>query len=154
MGATTEPDVRASVGSWVPLREPEADIFAGRLQRYLEERVVGLEITSVTFRLEQSSKVLAAHVKTERRKDSTVVNIVENIGGPEICLYVNDIRIATWMTQCDRLTTDMLDDNFEEIAQVSLLALTGTWYLRNVVICCSRWGEKKSKTIECCTPSS
>ncbi|KKL84588.1 hypothetical protein LCGC14_1963250 [marine sediment metagenome] len=154
MGATTEQDFRAAVDDWVPLRKPEADIFAGRLQRYLEERVVGLKVTSVAFRLEQSSEVLAAHVKTERRKDNTVVNVVENIGGPEICLYVNDIRIATWMTMCDRLTTDMLDSNFNELAQVAMLALAGTWDLHNVTICCSRWGEKKSKTIECCTPST
>ncbi len=147
MGATIEVD------AWVPLRTQEATIFTQRLRDYTAERT-SLEITSVDFRLVGGSKVLPAHVKKERRRDNTVVDVVENIGGPEIRLYVNGICVVTWMTVCDRFTADAIDGGFEEVAQVTLLALTGTWDLHDVTICCARWGEKKSKTIECCTAST
>ena len=154
MEATTEPDFYAVVGEWVPLHAQEANIFARRLQRYMEEQIPELEITSVDFRLVGGEGALPARVKKERRRDNTVVDVVESIGGPEIRLYVNGIRVITWMTLCDHFTADTLDIGFDEIAQVTLLALTGSWDLHDVTICCSRWGEEKSKTIVCCTDTS
>ena len=157
---------RPLIGERVPLRKNETNHFAWRLRRYLEERIVGLKVQSIAFVMAGGFPVLQAYVKTERRRthghrqlpaghadEGKLVEVFEGIGGPEVRLFVNDFHIATWMTECDRFTTDMLNDNFEEFAQVSLLAIIGTWDLHNAVICCSRWGEKKGKTIECCTAS-
>jgi hypothetical protein len=146
------------VDEGVPLRKNEANHFAWRLRRYLEDRVMGLCVESISFVMHEGFPVLQAYVKKERRRagittteEGKMVEVFEGIGGPEIRLFVNDFHIATWMTGCDRFTTEMLDENFEEFAQVSMLAILGTWDLHNVTICCSRWGEKKGKTIECCT---
>ena len=143
----------------VPLRKNEANHFAWRLRRYLEERIVGLRVESISFVTHAGIPVLQAYVKREKRRnhncrghseESDMVEVFEGIGGPEIRLFVNDFHIATWMTGCDRFTTEMLDENFEEFAQVSMLAILGTWDLHNVTVCCSRWGEKKGKTVACC----
>ena len=147
----------------VPLRKNEANHFAWRLRHYLEKRIAGLRVTSISFVMHAGFPVLQAYVKKERRRthghrrlpaghddEGKMVEVFEGIGGPEIRLFVNDFHIATWMTGCDRFTTEMLDENFEEFAQVSMLAILGTWDLHNVTICCSKWGEKKGKTIECC----
>jgi len=155
---------RPFIGEGVPLRKNETNHFAWRLRRYLEERIVGLCVESISFVLHEGTPVLQAYVKTERRRthnhrrllaghvdEGKMVEVFEGVGGPEVRLFVNDFHIATWMIECDRFTTGMLDTNFEEFAQVSLLAIIGTWDLHNVTICCSRWGEKKGKTIECCT---
>lgn len=148
---------KATIEEGVPLRKNETNQFAWRLRRYLEERIVGLKVESISFLLFNGDKVLKTYVKKERRKDNTVVDVFEDIGGPEIRLYVNDFHIATWMLNCDRLTTDMLDKNFYEFAQVALLAIIGTWEFRNVRICCTKWnglwGAPKGATIECCINS-
>lgn len=154
----------ATVMEGVPLRKLEANQFAWRLRRYLEERVGGLRVESVAFVLDEGSPILPAYVKRERRRTpghrrlsngdkGQMVDVFEDIGGPEVRLFVNDFHIATWMTGCDRFTTDMLDNTFEELAQVSMLAIIGTWDLHNVTICCTKWGDEKGKTIECCTAS-
>ena len=154
---------RPIIGEGVPLRKNETNHFAWRLRRYLEERIVGLTVQSIAFVMVDGFPVLQAYVKTERRRthghrqlpaghvdEGKMVEVFEDIGGPEIRLFVNDFHIATWMIGCDRFTTEMLDDSFEEFAQVSMLAIIGTWDLHNVTVCCSRWGEKKGTTIQCC----
>lgn len=154
---------RPIIGEGVPLRKNETNHFAWRLRRYLEERIVGLAVHSIAFVMAEGLPVFQAYVKTERRRTSghrqlpnghvdegKTVEVFEGIGGPEIHLLVNDFHIATWMTGCDRFTTEMLDDNFEEFVQMSMLAIIGTWDLHNVTICCSRWGEQRGVTIKCC----
>ncbi len=153
----TKKRFQATLGEGVPLRRNETNRFAWRLRRYLEERIVGLTVESVSFLPYEGTKALKAYVKKERRKDGEVVDVFESIGGPEIRLYVNDIRIATWMTGCDRLTTDMLDKQFYDFAQVAMLTIIGTWEFHNVQICCTKWnglwGAPKGATIECCISS-
>ncbi len=108
----TKKRFQAILGEGVPLRRNEANQFAWRLRRYLEERIMGLTVESVSFLPYEGTKALKAYVKKERRKDGEVVDVCESIGGTEIRLHVNDFRFATWMTGCDRLTTDILDKQF------------------------------------------
>ena len=147
---TPKTSFKSTVGEGVPLHKRPTNRFALRIRSYLEERIAGLKVESVSFLRFEGSPILKAHVKKERRKDSAVVSVFEDIGGPEIRLYVNDYHIATWMMGCDRLTTDMLDKNFEEFAQVALLSILGTWELHGTTICCLRWGDAKGNKIECC----
>lgn len=140
----------------IPLGKQATNRFAWRLRSYLEERIAGLEVERVAFLLYEGEDTIKVHVKKERRKaksdkdEDTIVDVFEDIGGPEIRLYVNEFRIATWMVGADRLTTDMLDKNFEEFAHVAMLAILGTWELHNKTICCKKWGDAKGKRIECC----
>lgn len=149
----------AEVGEGVPLRKQETNRFAWRLRRYLEERILGLKIERIAFLPYKGEPVLKTYVKTERRRpghgevEGAVVDIFEDIGGPEIRLYVNEFHIATWMQGADRLTTDMLDKDFEEFAQVAMLAIIGTWEFHNTTLCCEKWGADKSNRIDCCDKS-
>ena len=151
----------ATIGEGVPLSRRETNQFAWKLRRYLQERIMGFKVERVAFLPFEGDSVLKAHMKKERQRkaghrgtpEETVVDIFEDIGGPEIRLYVNEFRIATWMTGADRLTTDMLDKHFEEFAQVAMLAIIGTWDLHNKTICCKKWGDAKGSRIECCDKS-
>ncbi len=144
----------------LPLSEQSVGKFADDLRRHLEKRidrrykVRGVEIHSVEFQWAKGSEVFRALVKSETRQGGQVVNVFENIGGPEAHLLVNDQRCGTWMLGCDLLDDDLLTSTFDELVQVAELALTGTWQFHNTKLCCNNRSGARGDKVKCCnTPA-
>lgn len=141
----------ALVEDGVPLSEPDVNIFAEKLRGRLDGEQEGFTVVSVAFLLAAGYPVYRALVKTERRRDGTIVDVFEQVGGPEVQLLVNGFCVATWMLRCDRLSAHTLYRDFDDIVHITALALLGTWEFHNEVICCTKWGDEKGSTIECCS---